>query len=274
MWASAEALLHEGLAAAAAAGDTQGVGIGAHFLGHVARLRGDLAEAEHQYERALALARQTGGHAWELMEMVLLAQMRFERDDMAGAHTAVAAALARLGTQEHPSARIRALGLSGRLAALAGDHVLAVQEFETCLRLAEELGDQQGLGYAHLLAGHAALDRNDRVDAARHFAGVLTVGRETHDQLALVRGLEGVARLLATSEPARTLRLMDAAADLRQRLKLDMAPVERARQAEWLAGAQAALGAGAEPSVGWRRSLSVAEGLADALDACASSADA
>jgi hypothetical protein len=103
---------------------------------------------------------------------------------------------------------------------------------------------------------------------------VLTVARETHDQLALARGLEGVAQLLATSEPARALRLIDAAAELRQRLKLDVAPVERARQAQWLAAAQAALGATAEPSVGWRRTLSVAEGLADALDACASSAHA
>jgi hypothetical protein len=40
-----EALLREGRMTAEQAGDAQGAGMAAHFLGNVARVRGDLAEA-------------------------------------------------------------------------------------------------------------------------------------------------------------------------------------------------------------------------------------
>jgi predicted ATPase/transcriptional regulator with XRE-family HTH domain len=266
--ASATALLGEGLTTAEAASDAQGIGMGAHFLGNVARLHGDLIQAQSHYERALAVARQTGGRAWETMAVVLLAQVLYERDDGVGARARVAEAMDLCARQDHPQARARALVLSARLAALAGDHSTAEMQFEVSLRLMRQLRDQQGQAWGHLLAGHAALDRGDRADAAQHLADALTIAHATHDQPALVRGLEGVARLLATSEPALALRMVASTADLRRTLSLALAPIDRRRLMGWLADARAALGYSAEQVRNDDPAPSIATVLVDALAAC------
>jgi tetratricopeptide (TPR) repeat protein len=170
---------------------------------------------------------------------------------------------------DHPEGRGRLLAVSAQLAARAGDHATARRQFEASLRLAREAHDQQGLAYAHLLAGHAALDRSDRADAAEHFAGVLTIARETHDQPALARGLEGVARLLAPAQPQRALSLVAAAGALRQALGFHLTPLDRARLQSWVPGAGAALGSAAELVHGDVPAEPVATALAEALEGCA-----
>jgi len=115
------------------------------------------------------------------------------------------------------------------------------------IAMLREAHDQQGLAYAHLLAGHAALDWSDRVDAADHFASVVTIAHQTHDQPALARGLGRVARRLAPTQPQRALSLVAAAETPRQALGFHRTPLDRAFLQSWVPDAGARIGSAAEP---------------------------
>jgi hypothetical protein len=195
--------------------------------------------------------------------------VRFERDDADGAGTRVQEALALCEVQDHPNARARALALSARLASLVGDNNVAKAQFDESLAVLHQVGDQQGLAYAHLLAGHAAMGGAVFAEAAVHFAAVLAIARDTHEQLALARGLEGVARLLSEAQPARALRLVGSAERLRQTLGLELAPLDKIRLDEWLARTRERVGEAAESLLAAGRRTQVAEAVFEALAACA-----
>jgi hypothetical protein len=207
------------------------------------------------------------------MGLVAAATSRYERGDLAGARAGVAAALELRPARDHPQTRARALALSSRLAALAGEHAAARRQIEECLSLTRRLSDRQGLAHAHLLAAHAALDRSDPAEAAQHLEVVLEVARETRDQRAFARGLEGVAELLAPAAPEPALRLVGTAMAIRAALGLEPVPVEKARLDAWLEGARAALGP--DPAARALRAggaRPVAAAVAEALEACAEAA--
>jgi hypothetical protein len=264
----AETLLREGLRIAEQAVDVPGLRNGALFLAGVCSARGTLEEAEDLYRRALELGWRQGEWAWEAAVLTLLGQARYERGDAAGARARVVEALDICAVRDLPTSRGRALVLSGRLAVLAGDHPAGVEQLEEGLALLRTLGDQGALAYGHLLAAHADLDRGDDVAAARHLAALLVVTRDTHESLALVRGLEGVAELLAGADPARAVSLLGTAAGQRQELGFERVPLDQARLDRWLDDARSALGDDAARVEAAGAGRPLADALADALDAC------
>jgi hypothetical protein len=266
---AAEALLSDAQATAAAADDPPSSGLVAHFRGNLARDHGELIEADQFYTRALGIARRTHSQARQIMSGALLAQVHFERGDMAGARALVEEVLAACAVHDHP-ARAWVLSLSGRIAAREGDDAHAQREFEAGVEVMRAAGSQQGLAFGHLYLGHAALDRGDQVEAAQHFSELLTVAQATHQEQMLARGLEAVARLLLSTDPQRGRRLVAAATALRQHLGLPLAPDDRVGLESWLPGARVAIG-----SVPRRLPVDVPTtevALADALDACAAAA--
>ena len=102
-----------------------------------------------------------------------------------------------------------------------------------------------------------------------HFAAVLAIARDTHEHLALARGLEGVARLLSEAQPARALRLVGTAERLRQTLDLELAPLDKIRLEEWLARTRERVGEAAESLLAAGRLTQVAQAVFEALAACA-----
>jgi predicted ATPase/transcriptional regulator with XRE-family HTH domain len=266
---AAEALLRDAQSAAEAANDLVGLGKATHLLGNLARDRGALVEAEQLYTRALEIGRQARSQARQMTSAALLAQVRFERSDVAGASALVAEVLAACEVHDHPMAQAWVLSLSGRIAAQAGDHARAQRAFEAFAQLMQASGSQQGLVWGHLYLGHAALDRGDQAEAAQHFGAVLTVAQATHHQQMLARGLEAVARLLLPTEPQHGCHLVAAAGALRQRLGLPLARHDRFGVESWLPESHAALGSAPQVPLDGPATTVV---LADALEACATAA--
>jgi non-specific serine/threonine protein kinase len=240
--AEAETLLDEGLAAARRAGDLMAQALCHQFLGHVARRRGALAEAEALYRRALELARQTGNLGSAAWDGFLIALTRFEIGDPDGVRRALGE-IEELGAADaDPRVRAGVLALEAWLAALAGNQRLALACEDQSLDLARSIGDQQSLAFVVVRAVWNALGRDDRPAAARHLATALSIARETGDQFVLVKGLEGVAELVATADPRPAARLMGAAATLRRSAGLAPTPLECSRLERWRAGVTRRLG--------------------------------
>jgi tetratricopeptide (TPR) repeat protein len=264
----ADELLRTGLDVSERAGDLPGLRDSSLFLGTLVGIRGALDESEALYARAIAFGRRLGEWVWEAAVVTLLAQIQYERGDALIARRRVAEALDICRVRNLPTSRGRALVLSGRLGVLAGDVKAGMQQIEEGLALLRNLRDQTALSFGYNLAAQADLDCGDRTSAARHLAALLEIARDTHEQLASVRGLEGVAELLADTDPERAVSLVATAAAVRRQLGCKPLPREQARLDRWLPAARAALGdsvATLEPA---DASLPLAAAVADARDAC------
>lgn len=240
-----ESLLREGLAIAEREGDDTGICICSMYLGHVVGLRSTRAESEALYERALVLARALGSWPWQTRALMVLARVSYEQGELVRTQDFVDEALQLFAVRDHPTSRGRILAVSGRVAALSGDHVRARSLGAESIALLDQLGDKQGQAFAHGLAAHSALDRSDRVDAARHLAAVLSLTRETHERMAIARGLEGMAELQVENTPERAARLVGTAAGVRESARIAAAPIERDRLEVVLAQAERSIGPGA-----------------------------
>ena len=216
--ASAEPLLRAALAIAEQEGDATGACICWLYLGHVVGLRGTRAESEALYERALDLARAQGSWAWQTRSLMVLARVSYEQGDFPRTSAYVAESLDLFATRDHPTSRARILAVSGRVLAASGEHERARAVGDESIALLDKLGDKQGQAFAHGMAALSALDRGARADAARHLAAVLALARETHERMAIARGLESMAELLVAGEPERAARLAGAATGVASRL--------------------------------------------------------
>jgi hypothetical protein len=164
--------------------------------------------------------------------------------------------------------------LSGRLAALSGKVQAGTEQIDEGLAILHSLGDQYSLTYGYSLATQVDLDRGDKGSAARNLAALLAIAHDTHQQLACVHGLEGVAEVLADSDPERAVGLLATAAVVRRQLGFNPLPREQARVDSVFREARAALGDVAATVEAEGATRSLASALADALDACAWVADA
>jgi predicted ATPase len=265
----AEELLRRGLNVSEQATDVVGLRDCSMFLATLVAQRGALDEAEDLYTGAIAYGQRLGDWAWEAAVVALLAQIRYERGDISGARKRVAEALDICVGRNLPTSRGRALVLSGRLAVLSGNFQAGIEQIDEGLAILHSLGDQNSLTYGYRLAAQVDLDRGDNGSAARHLAALLAIARDSHQLLGCVRGLEGVAEVLAGADPKRSVGLLATAAVVRRQLGFNPLPREQARVDSVFREARVALGdvAATVEAEGASRSLSSA--LADALDACA-----
>jgi predicted ATPase len=270
--AAAEPHLREALALSEASGDRIGRALCAYHLADTLFQKADLEEAE----RLFVLAQARAGEIGEWLERIVavwaaffVVLVRGERGDFAGARAAALEALHLAEAYDQPRARGFVLGVSGRLASLAGEHDLARAQIDASLRLLEPLHDAQGLGLSYFWAGTAALDRGDRAEAAKYLRLVLDNARETHDQAALVRGLEAVGWMLTPAQALRGLRLWGAAEALRARRGQGWFPAEIAARDGCIAAAVHEVGSeAAEAALATGRATSAEAALADAVAAC------
>ena len=234
------------------------------------RARGSITQAEQRYEHALQMARRSDGECWDTIVLSALTRLRYDNGDFAGASAAADETLALCAVRDDPSTRARTLAIRSRLAALAHKDALADALMAECLQLQQRLRAPLEHAYAHLMAAETALDRRRLDEAARHLDEGLRLAAQVHYQLALARGLEGVAELLASAEPEAALQLGGTAASIRAAHGLTPNPIEAARLERWLDVARAAVGAEeAERMQQVGRARSAADGLAQAHAACA-----
>ena len=263
----AEALLNEGLTTAERAGAPLEHTLCSDFMGDLARRRGDLTEAAARFEGTIGLARGAGRRLWEAWAVYHLTRVRWELGDANVARATLDETVYLSSGGSEPRLDAHVLAMRGRLATLDGDHQAALAFEDESLALLRTIGDQQGLAFARLEAAASALDRGDGPHAARHLDAALALASESGEQLVLTRGLEAVARLVATAEPLQALRLAGGAGALRGSLGLHPSGPERERLESWVSDARRRLGeAGA--AVAWARGQhdTVAQSLARVRD--------
>jgi hypothetical protein len=124
-----------------------------------------------------------------------------------------------------------------------GDTARARALHEESLARRRELGDRRGMALSLVGLGQVALSGGDRRIASASFAQSLTISRDVGDQYGIVHSLEGFAALAAAQGRAeRALRLVGAAAGLREVIGAPPSPTGAARLRRQLKPAHAALG--------------------------------
>jgi predicted ATPase len=240
--AEAEALLLDALAIAQQTGDGFAQTFCWHCLANVARERGALDEAAALYRRARAAARSAGSVGVEAWATTLTAMVHYELQDAEEVRRILAEAAHLDATCSDPRLQTRILSLRAWLAMRDGDPLLARALEEHSLAVAHAVRDVRGLMSSHWIAALNALDGEQRPAAARHLLSSLTIAQQQRGQHSLARGLEGVAELVAPTQPQQAVQLVGAATALRDQHGLGLTPLDHARLAGWSAGVRLRLG--------------------------------
>ncbi|HET8626089.1 MAG TPA: tetratricopeptide repeat protein [Thermomicrobiales bacterium] len=203
----ARAMYEECLALRRARDDREGVVAALHNLGITAYERGDYATAVRHYEEALPLGRALGLTYGTAMGLVSLADA------------------------------VRALGDAPRAAALG----------EEGLTLFRQIGHTWGVALALAGLGDAAQAQGDAARAAGLYRESLALSGRLGDRRAVAEGLERLAgaEIAAMADPAGlwgAVRLLGAAAALRDHLDTPRPPVHQADHERAVAAARGALG--------------------------------
>jgi predicted ATPase/Tfp pilus assembly protein PilF len=262
----ARTLYGESLALRRELGDTGSVGASLNNLGNVAFLQGDYLAAAALYEESLAIKRTVGdrpGIAGTLDNLGLVAQCR---GDAAGAerlHRESLALRRELGDRLGAAHSLHGLG---GVARTLGNPAEARRQYEESLAIARELGDRQVTAATLCSLARLAAAEGDR-DAARACGREsLALRTELGDRAGLLECLEAMAGLAAAQgDPERGVRLMGAAAALRQAFGAPRLPMDRSDCDRDAARARAALGEAAFDRA-WQagQTLSLEAALAEA----------
>jgi len=275
-----EVLCQESLALFREIGDTQGMGDATFHLAHIAFARWDLAAARKLFEESLVLLRETGDKtltAWALNALALvvlyqgeyarvhplaeqeiemfreegdttgvaialmtLARVVFWQGDLVRAQTLAEESLARASETGITSAEALALALQGEIALAQGETTTARLLIEQSHTLWQEVGNQGMLASTRSLLGKVLAVGGDHTAARTMYEESLLRGLAIVDIAPTVEGLAVVAA--AQGETTWAVRLLAAAAALRDSLGAPLPPVSRADYERSLAAARAQLG--------------------------------
>jgi tetratricopeptide (TPR) repeat protein len=254
MWAAALAteqgdyeravtLAEQSLALYQEAGDAWGLAFSHNILGHVAHFQGDYDRATMLYRVALAY-RPALGETWItsvlLTNLGVVAQLQGDHGRAATLYTEALAIERRLGDTWGVAMLLDNLGDAARLH---GDHPQAGKLMEEALALRRRLGDPWGIADSLSNLGLIAQEQGDGARAASLYAESLAFYRKVGDRVRVAMSLEALARLAATrTAPEGAVRLLGAAASLRDAIGTPLPPADRAALDQTLAALRAALG--------------------------------
>src|SRR5260221_2230872 len=275
-----EVLCQESLVLFREIGDTQGLGDATFHLAHVAFARWDLAAARSLFEESLVSLRQTGDKtrvAWALnalalvvlyqgeyarvhplaeqagktfkevgdtsgvaMALMTLARVVFWQGDLARAQTLAEEVLARASETGITSAEALALALQGEITLAQGETTTARLLIEQSHTLWQEVENQGMLAWTLSLLGKVLAVQGDHTAARTAYEESLLGGLAVVEIAPTLEGLAVVAA--AQGETTWAVRLLAAAAALRDSLGAPLPPVYRADYERCAAAARAQLG--------------------------------
>jgi tetratricopeptide (TPR) repeat protein len=224
---AAQALHAESLAIRRELGDQQGIAMSLSNLGLVLRCRGDYAAACTLYEQALAAARALGDRTWEALILNNL----------------------------------------GRAAYYQGLHGVARTLHDAGLALAREVGDKWSIAATLNNLADLAQAQGDAAAARVLHEQSLQLFQALGDRWGIAQCLEGLGSLAAAqAEPERMVRLLGAAAALREAIGAPCSPARQSRLQRLLEAARQAL-SGRGYIAAWTegRATPLERAIADAL---------
>jgi len=243
----ARALYEESAALHRAMGDARGLAGLLGNLGNIAYQQGDLAHARVLQEEALTLFRDSGDALGGANTLSNLGNVTFAQGDLARADALYQESLARQREVGHIHGVANALSNLGHVAAVVGDHARAWALQEESMALYRALGDTTSEAVSLYDLGHVALVRGDVVRArALMMEGLDLMARLSSGTLPpnyLEEAITTLAQVaVAQGQHMHAVRLLGAAAAVREATALAIPPHSKAESARAEADARAALG--------------------------------
>jgi adenylate cyclase len=266
-FAEATAWLDQARARCEASGDRAGLALTYHTAGTVANQQGDRAQAFRLYTASLAIRR-------ELNDQQQIANLLSNLGIVSRASGELAQARS---YQEEGLAIRRAIGSRwgiatslnnlGNLLLDLGLFAEARVRLEEAVMIFREIGDRSVLAIALNTLANSCRGAADSESAVRLYRESLLLSHELGDRWATAYALEDIGGLaVLTDQPERALRLVGAAAALREALNAPLSPPEQALLDAALAPTRAALSAAEQSAATSQgRAMSVEQAVAEAL---------
>jgi predicted ATPase/DNA-binding CsgD family transcriptional regulator len=210
----------------------------------IALRTGDAARAQSLLEESLSVCRDNRLSRAGLEYYILhgLALLALETGDSARAATIGAECQELAQRIGHVRGSANTMYVLGRAAAMRGDCANGRRLLESGLALYRQYTDWQGTEWCLRALGYVALEQGDLPAARRFFREDLGFAQASGEALELALGLEGLAGTLVVGQPDRAVRLVAAAAVLREAVDARPYASERERLDRWLEAAAAKLG--------------------------------
>jgi ATP/maltotriose-dependent transcriptional regulator MalT len=212
-------------------------------LSHVALFRGNYGRAQAYLEEALPAWRESGDQANVAICLCNQARAAWLQQafDVARARCEEGLAIAR--AVGDPWAVSIALGGLGSALLGQGDMAAARSLLDESLTLGRQLGDGRILAYGLDSLGRVATAQGDHTAAQTALRESLRLLHEIGDEGGIPDALDSIATLAAAeSQPECAIQLAGAAAGLREAIRMQPSPLDRARVDHWLVPLREALG--------------------------------
>ncbi len=212
-------------------------------FGSVVLSQGDYTQAQHLYERAIALFKEAGD-LWLYGELHLfLANVYWAQGDETQAQTFLKEGLAIHDQVGNAWVTGWFVSLFGEIALRQDDIPRARFLLEAGLKRHQQLGDQQGQALMYALLAQAAASEHDYLLTRTLAAQSLEIARTVHDSRTLILCLEELADVVAgQGEPEWAARLWGAAERYREASHATLPQVERLGRSSYIKQAQRLLG--------------------------------
>jgi predicted ATPase/DNA-binding CsgD family transcriptional regulator len=186
--------------------------------GALAWQMGDLAHAAVRVAAGAELYRELDDHLWLGIALGLQGNIAFASGDLTGAHRFFNGELEQYRVAGHQAAIGVAMINLGRVAIERGE----LEHAKSLLAQARDhtrVGESQwDLAMAYFYSGKVGLSKRDPQAALSHFQSALGLFQELVDPAMISRCLDGVASIAADHAPRTAVRLLGAAAAVRDRL--------------------------------------------------------
>ena len=267
-YADATAWFDRARAAFEAIGDEAGVAQVLHYAGTVAAQQGERDRARQLYESSLAIRRKLNDKPRIGSLLSNLGIIARNRGDLAAARALFEEGLAIRREVGDRGAIANSLNNLGNIALDQGDRVEARARLEEALALLREIGDRYNLANALDNLGNVVRAQGDYPTARALYRQSLITTRDLGDRWTVAYLLEDIGGLAALEgEAERALRLVGAAAALREAIGAPLSPTEQAKLDRMLETARSTISESAQAAtLAKGRAMSLDQAIDYALD--------
>jgi adenylate cyclase len=249
-------------------GDRSGVAQVLKLSGTLAAQQSDLVAARDHYEKSLAILRELGdvsGVADLLNNLGLVARFQGNSALARSIHEEALAIRREVGNKLAIAVSLNNLG---NVALDQDDHSTARAWLEEAVSLQREIGHRHYLATALHSLGNVTRDQGDYLASRTQYEESLSILWELGDRWLLAHVLEDMGGLSALQgQPERALRLLGAAATVRETIGAPISPAYQDKLDRMLEPARQALGEAAVSTEAEGRAMSLEQAIAEALQA-------
>jgi predicted ATPase/DNA-binding CsgD family transcriptional regulator len=264
----AKQMLEEGLAVLRAVGDRMQVCFALGVLCSIVLDEGQDEQARHLVQEGLVIARNVGS-PWHVGYLRMLeGRIAHWQGALAPARAHLEAVLVEAREAEHRAGVATVAAWLGQVARLQGDGERALALARESAERSTTLESPRLRSLAEHLLGLTTWSQGETATATTWLRQSLRRRHQLGDRLGVAECLEGLATVAAGSDqPARAVRLLGAAAGLREAIGAPLPPVERPSHEATTAAARDALGAAAfAATFAAGQALTPTRAVAEALD--------